>query len=718
MGAIKTSLVLNDGMTAVLQRINRVMNLTIGTFETMQKTSGKAMNTKQISEMRSALNDVNDAVNAISRGYSECSRKQSELNNKISQGAAKSGGLLDKIKGVAKAYAGIQTVKALVDLSDTQTQTSARLGLMAKNFGGTGSAEEVTAMRSALFASAQRSRGDYQTTADSVSKLGLMAGSAFTGPQEIIDFTEQLNKKFKIAGTSSAGIDAAMLQLTQAMGSGVLRGEEFNSVLEQSPNIIQSIAKYMKVPQGKLKDMASDGLITAQKVKQAILADADETNAAFNSIPMTWADVWTSAKNRGVQALEPLLNKINELANMPEVEQTVDGIINAFSSLTEVVGVVFGWICKIYSFIASNWSVIAPIVYGIAAAFGVYNGVLAAHSAYLAVAAAIKVLATAAEYRSAKAKIKTAKASAAVAAAAGVETAATKEEALAKAEATVAQASFNTVLLACPLTLIVGAIIIVVAAIYMLVAWINRTKNTTISATGVVLGVLGVAVAVVYNTVIVPIWHYFAWLVNFIGNAFNDPCAAIDVAFLDMCLSVLGYVKTLAAGIETLLNKIPGVEVSITTGLDGFYEKIEAAQKKIKTKFEWKEYVKQPDYVDYSAAYQKGYSFGSNIDDKIGSITDKLKMPDLSGMQSTVADIAGSSKKTAKNTDKTKEELKYLRDIAERDAINRFTTAEIKVDMTGMTNSINSSADIDGILSKFTDGLEEALLTAAEGVAR
>ena len=352
MGAIKTSLVLNDGMTATLQKINRAMNLTIGTFETMQKTASMSMSTKQITEMHSAMNEVNDAVNDISRSYSECGRKQQELNDKISRGTYKAGGMLNKIKGIVSAYAGMQTVKTLVGLSDTQTQTSARLGLMAKNFGGTGSADEVTAMRSALFASAQRSRGDYQTTADSVSKLGLMAGSAFAGPQEIIDFAEQLNKKFKIAGTASAGIDAAMLQLTQAMGSGVLRGEEFNSVLDQASNIIQSIAKYMDVPQGKLKDMAADGLITAQTVKNAILADADETNAAFNSIPMTWADVWTSAKNRAVRALDPLLNKINELANSPEVTQTVDGIINAFSALTEVAGAAFEWICKIYSFIS------------------------------------------------------------------------------------------------------------------------------------------------------------------------------------------------------------------------------------------------------------------------------------------------------------------------------------------------------------------------------
>lgn len=713
MGAIKTSLVLNDGMTAVLQRINRVMNLTIGTFETMQKTSGKAMNTKQISEMRSALNDVNDAVNAISRGYSECSRKQSELNDKISQGAAKSGNLLDKIKGVAKTYAGIQTVKALVDISDTQTQTSARLGLMAQNFGGTGSAEEVAAMRSALFASAQRSRGDYQTTADSVSKLGLMAGSAFTGPQEIIDFTEQLNKKFKIAGTSSAGIDAAMLQLTQAMGSGVLRGEEFNSVLEQSPNIIQSIAKYMKVPQGKLKDMASDGLITAQKVKQAILADADETNAAFNSIPMTWADVWTLAKNRGVQALEPLLNKINELANMPEVEQTVDGIINAFSSLTEVVGVVFEWICKIYSFIASNWSVISPIIYGIAAAMGVYliatKGVAFAQTIATAVSGAFKAAQTFLSIGF------------------GVLTKNT-------AAASAATFTYNSALLASPITWVLLIIIAIVAAIYAVIAVINKATDSTISATGVIFGSIVWLGAAVWNTVIglingliQNVWTLFVEpfisIVEWILNACNGGFNSFGDAVKNLIGNIISWFLSLGKVVTKIIDAI--FNTDWTGGLNSLQDKVLSWGKNEKSITISRDAPTIQSITngtihtfDYSAAYQKGYSFGSNIDDKIGSITDKLKIPDLSGMQSTVADIAGSSKKTAKNTDKTKEELKYLRDIAERDAVNRFTTAEIKVDMTGMTNSINGSADIDGILSKFSDGLEEALLTAAEGVTR
>lgn len=715
MGAIKTSIVLNDGMTAVLQKINRAMNLTIGTFETMQKTASMSVSTNQIAKMHGAMNEVNDVINEISRSYSECGRKQQELNDKISQGTSKAGGMLNKIKGIVSAYAGMQTVKTLVGLSDTQTQTSARLGLMAKNFGGTGSADEVTAMRSALFASAQRSRGDYQTTADAVSKLGLMAGSAFAGPQEIIDFTEQLNKKFKIAGTASAGIDAAMLQLTQAMGSGVLRGEEFNSVLDQASNIIQSIANYMDVPQGKLKDMAADGLITAQTVKNAILADAEETNAAFNSIPMTWADVWTSAKNRAVQALDPLLNKINELANSPEVTQTVDGIINAFSALTEVAGVAFEWICKIYSFISSNWSIISPIIYGIAAAMGVYliatKGVAFAQTVATAVSGAFKAAQTFLSIGF------------------GVLTGNT-------AAASAATFTYNSALLACPITWILLIIIAVVAAIYAVVGAVCKLTGSTISATGVIFGAIYAAAAAIWNTIVGLIngiiqfaWTYFVepWLgiVEWVLNVCNGGFNSFGDAVKNLIGNIISWFLSLGKVVTKIIDAI--FQTDWTGGLNSLQEKVLSWGKNEKAITLSRDAPTLQSLTggfvhtfDYSTAYNKGYSFGSKVDEKISGLTEKLKMSDFDfgSMQNTVADISDSSGKTAKNTEKTKEELKYLRDIAERDAVNRFTTAEIKVDMTGMTNSISGKADIDGILSIFTDGLEEALLTAAEGVAR
>lgn len=189
-------------------------------------------------------------------------------------------------------------------------------------------------LQSMIMKSANRSRAAYQTTADAVSKMGIMAKDAFSNNDELIKFTELINKQFTIAGTSAAGIDAAMLQLTQAMSSGVLRGEELNSVFEQAPTIIQTIADYLDVPIGKIRDMAADGQITSTIVKNAMLASADEINAKFEAMPMTFAQVWTIAKNIALEAFTPVIQAIGSGAQ---------------------------WIYD-------NWSTIAPIFWGLASA--------------------------------------------------------------------------------------------------------------------------------------------------------------------------------------------------------------------------------------------------------------------------------------------------------------------------------------------------------------
>ena len=222
--------------------------------------------------------------------------------------------------------------KQILDLADTMTATRARLDLMND---GLQTTEELQSM---IMASANRSRAAYQTTADAVSKMGIMAKDAFGSNDELIKFTELINKQFTIAGTSAAGVDAAMLQLTQAMASGVLRGEELNSVFEQAPTIIQTIADYLDVPIGQIRAMAQEGQITSTVVKNAMLASADEINARFESMPMTFSQVWTIAKNVALNAFEPVIQTIGAGAN---------------------------WIYE-------NWSKISPVFYGLAAAAAAY----------------------------------------------------------------------------------------------------------------------------------------------------------------------------------------------------------------------------------------------------------------------------------------------------------------------------------------------------------
>ena len=677
MGRVQSSLVLNDRMTGVLKRINNAMGLVIDGFEAVQRASGKSLNVKQFDAARREFGAIKIELQEQEEYYRRINEQQNKLNKRIEKGTSSADGLLSKIKGIASAYAGMQTVRSAVRLSDKMTQTDARLSMV--NDGS----QTNEALKDKIFASAQRSRGSYLATADSVSKLGLMAGDAFNNNDEIISFMEQINKQFKIAGTDTQGIDAAMLQLTQAMGSGVLRGEEFNSVLEQAPNIIQSIADYMDVPKGKLKDMAAEGQITADIVKAAMFACADDTNKKFESMPMTWSDIWTSMQNRAIKALDPVLVKINELANSESVQKTVDGLLNLFTKMVIVLTRVFTAACAVYNFISDNWSWIRPIVMGIVGALLIYKG------AVLAITA-VETIAVAAKY---------------------AYVFALSIFNITAAKATATQWKLNAAMYANPIGVIIAGVMLLIVALYALVAHINKVKGTSISATGIILGVLFMLGARAMNRVIIPLWNGIANLANFLGNVFNNPLAAIKVGFYDMCLDAMGYIRNLAHGIEDLLNKIPGISIDITSGLDNFYSKIEEAQQAVKDESGWVEYAKKMDYIDYKSAFDSGYNLGGKAESRLKSIADE--MGSISGM---VGDIFSATEDIAGNTEKSSEELSYLRDIAEREAINRFTTAEIRVELGGVTNNVSSNVDLDGVISYITDGVADALVTASEGV--
>lgn len=781
MARVQSSLVLNDQMSKVLGRINKAMGSVLDSFEAVQRASGRSFNTANIAAARREIGAADAALKESIQSYRDCNNQQQQLNRHIGQGTSAAGGLLGKIKSIASAYLGMKAVKGLVGLSDTITQTDARLSMMNDGLQTTAELNDM------IYASAQRSRGSYLATADAVAKLGLMAGDAFSSNKETIAFMEQVNKQFKIAGTSAQGIDAAMLQLTQAMGSGVLRGEEYNSILEQAPNIIQAIAKYMDVPKGKLKDMAADGQITADIVKAAMFACADETNAKFESMPKTWSDIWTSMKNRAIKALDPLLAKINQLANSERVQRTVNGLIRAFSVMSVVLAQVFDGVCAVYNFVADNWSWIGPIIMGIIGALLLYKTIMFIISA-IEVAATIAKLAY---------------------------TAATGAQIAATTAATAAQYGLNTAIWACPITWVIALIIVlivliavffeqVVGAVYWLGAlfknvglWIanvaiaiwNSIKNIglwfanlglaiwqVIKNIGMWFANLGAATwAIIKNTGLwfanlgMGIWNVLKACASNVGVAFNNAWVFIQQGFWGMVNVIMQGLKSLA----NMANKVLGwMGVNIdTSGLDFAAKKIDELNSKKESYTSigdaWNEGFNTFAYdsvsdawnshsygsvgdafgtydVDFgkgwsegmntfdtfqdgwgSSAYNKGAEVGRNIKSSVTGVFDnmlgKLGLGEdgtggLDPYGSALGDIAKNTGDTAKNTGKSTEELSYLRDIAEREAINRFTTAEIKVDLGGVTNNVAANTDLDGIISYLTDGVAEALVTASEGV--
>lgn len=693
----------SDTANAELEQLRRQLDQAVQEQEALNR----AVENMDVEAANQAYLRLSQTVGNTERYIRDNVDEQGRFNREIEEGTNEANSLMQTIKGVVAAYATIQTLSAALNLSDQLTTTAARMNLMNDGL------QTTQDLQNMIYLSAERARGSYQATADAVSKLGLMAGDAFGSSQEIIAFMEQVNKQFTIAGTEAAGVDAAMLQLTQAMASGVLRGEELNSIFEQAPTIIQTIADYLDVPIGSIREMAAEGQITADIVKAAMFAAADETNAKFESMPKTFSQIWTSFQNTALMAFQPVLQRMNEIANSEAFQTFVNNAIEGLSMVAGIALEIFDLLVGVAGAVADNWSWLSPIIYGVAAALAVYYGwLLLTKGAELAAAAVHGV----------------------VAVAKGIMAAATMLVTRATWAETTAQYGLNAAMYACPIVWIIVLIIALIALFYAAVAAVNKFAGTSVSATGLIAGVFAILGARIINTFIVPVQNMFATFINFLGNAFNDPIAAIKIAFYDMCLTVIGYIQNLANAIESLLNKIPGVTVDITSGLDSFYSGLEQAQQAVKDESGWVEYVQKMDYVDYGNAASVGYSFGKGIEQSISnfdpsslfdtnvpSASDYADLSNfggaggLGGIGGGVDDIAGNTGKIADSMDITEEDLKYLRDIAEQEAINRFTTAEITIEQTNH-NTVSGKMDLDGIVSGLTDAANEAVDMIAEGV--
>ena len=580
MATIKTAIQIYDQMSRPLQAMSRGVNTLINAMETAQGTFDHGFDSSVLQQVREDIAEATVGFDQMEQQIRQADTAQNRFNDRVQEGSDRAGGLLQQIKNIAVAVGGLAATKKIFGLSDTLASTKARLNLIVDDGGS------VNELKKKIMASAQRSRASYLSAAQAVSQMGLMAADAFSSNDELIAFTETLNKQFVIAGANAAGAEAATLQLTQAMASGVLRGEELNSVFEQAPNVIQSIADYLGVSIGEIRGMAAEGQITADIVKNAMFAAADDVNAKFSSMPMTWGQVFTMASNVALQVLQPLLNGINWLAN--------------------------------------NISIIGPLVLGLGAAFAVFQ--IAAHWTQIA-AAATAIYHGVVNFLSIGFGILTGN----------------------TAAASAAVFTFNSALLANPIVWVVMLIMVLIAALYAGVAAYNKFTGAAVSATGIIGGAFAVLGAHILNTFIVPLQNAFAMIANFIGNVFNDPVAAVKVLFYDMCLTVIGYIRNLAQGIEDLINKIPGVTVDITSGLDNFYAGLEQAQQKVKDEAGWVEYVQKMDFIDYSDAASAGYKFGEGIADKISGAF-SLDGVDAFNLGNTLDGIYGNTGDTAGNT--------------------------------------------------------------------
>lgn len=586
-------------------------------------------------------------------GAAKSAQKATDSFTKSQKSAASAtDGLTQKIKGLVGAYVGLRGIKELLNLSDTISSTTARLDMMND---GLQTTDQLNQM---IFESAQRSRGAYADTANFVAKLGNLAGDAFSSNAEIVAFAEQINKQIVLSGASSTEASAAIYQLTQGLSAGALRGEELNSVMEQTPMIAKTIADYLGMSTGQMREFASEGKLTADIVKNALLNAAEETNAKFAQMPMTWGQVFNQFKNSALKAFQPVLSAINWMAN--------------------------------------NLEIVGPIIIGVATAFGILAGAVLVYNTVQKISNMLSAIG---------------------AARAALASGATLAQAAAVTTATGAQVGLNAALLACPLTWIVLGITAVIAIIYAVVGAINQFTGTSLSATGIIAGAFAVLGAFLLNTFVIPVWNYFAAFANFLMNLFNDPVAAIKILFYDLMLNVLGFIRNIMHGIEDMIGWIPFVNVDLTSGIDSLYDSVQSAKEQTKQDSEWKEYLNPMGYVDYSNAATSGYNWGANLFSENtngsavaaagSSVFGANRYPDYTPQVDSIAKSVGNIEKSV---DVSQEDIQSLVDIAERRYVNNINlTSQTPVINISGQNTGNTAADRRNLANTIRDILVEQL---------
>ncbi|WP_418754030.1 tape measure protein [Eshraghiella crossota] len=701
-----------DTANAELEELRSQLNQALQAQEALNR----AVDNMDVSAANAAYNQLSSTVASTERYIRDNADAQGNLNQQIQAGVNTSNELVDTVKRLALAYLSMQSVQKVLDVSDELAMTTARLNTMNQAFNEiNGTATETDTIVKQIYASAQNARGSFGDMAAVVAKFGNNARDAFASQDEVIAFANLIQKQMTIAGASTQEASNAMLQLSQALGSGVLRGDELNSIFEQAPNLIQSIADYLDVPIGKIREMAQDGQLTADTVKAAIFSSADDINAKFEAMPMTWGQVWTSFQNSALMAFQPVLDKVNELANNDQFQGFVENAIGLLAQLAVYVLDFFNTLASIGAFISDNWSIIAPIVYGVITALIAYaaiSGIVAAVNGVMALSASVHAAAEA-------------------------------MQAGATFTATAAQYGLNAALMACPLTWIILLIIAVIAAIFAVCNAIAKMTGVANSGFGVITGGINVVIQFFKNlglsvaNIALGIGNAIAALASNMMTAFHNAICSVQSWFYNLLSTAL----TVIEGICAALNKLPFVEFDysgISSAADDYASKAaEAAGNKEDYKSIGDAFNEGMSTFDTfqdgwaADAFNAGASWGDGVADKVSGMF-SMDNIDLTGGVDTsmlsndfannaaqtaanTADTADSAGRIADSVDISKENLKYLRDIAETEAINRFTTAEIEVTMNN-NNTVSSDMDIDGMVDHLSAGVLEAMEQAAEGV--
>lgn len=695
-----------DNANAELEQLRMQLNQAIQE----QNSLNQAMQNMDVSAANDAYLRLSQTVGNTERYIRDNVDEQGRFNQEISAGTQQVNELTNTIKRAVAAYISIQSVGKALNISDELVQTTSRLNMM--NDGVQTTAELVNM----VYAAAQDARGSFGQMADVVARFGNNAKDAFSSSEEVVAFADLIQKQMTIAGASTQEAANAELQLSQALGSGVLRGDELNSIFEQAPNLIQNIADYLDVPIGKIREMAADGELSADVVKAAIFSAADDINSKFNEMPMTWGQMWQSMQNTALIAFQPVLQRLNDLANSEAFQTFIQGAIEAMATLANILLNVFEVAASVGAFIGDNWSIIAPIIYGVIAALGAYLAIMGIVNAITAISAAIDATKAAAD-------------------------------ALAAGQTflwTVQQYGLNAALAACPITWIIVLIIALIAIIFAVCNAIAKMTGIANSGFGVITGGVNVVIQFFKNlgltvaNIALGIGNAIAALASNMMTAFHNAICSVQSWFYNLLSTALSVIE----GICSALNKLPFVEFDysgISSAADDYAAKAsEAAGNK-------------EDYQSISDAFNEGFTtfdafqdgwasdafnagaaWGDGIADKVSnfSLSDVFGQTDIpnvgdytsgfndaianSGVGDSIGNIDDNTGKIKDSLDVTEEDLKYLRDIAEQESINRFTTAEVTINQTN-NNNVSSDTDLDGFITALDDAMGEAIDEVTNG---
>lgn len=659
MATIQQAIALMDGVSPVLNKIGQAVDRTIGKF---QRAAGAATNMENAG--RVGANGIRNAVTVVIPVIDTLSAHIDNLNTKLQnmgrgafkemQGAlsgltgqiAMGNILADIISSAGRSAIGL--VQKLVSASDEYAGIQARLKLVA------GDAEKAAQMNEQIYQSALRARGSYTNMADSVAKIAMTAKEAFPKPQDVVPFVEGIQKLFVIGGTSAEQAKNAMLQLTQALGSGRLQGDEFRSIAEAAPLIEQMVAKTMGVSQGALKQLAAEGEVTAEIIKRAIFENMSEIDEMFEKMPMTWEQRFTILGTKIDHAFNAVKERLNDFANTEAMSRLCDSVVAAADIAAVAVMGIINNIEWATNMIVENWAVVEPILMGLAAVLisGVAVGIYTVSAA----------------------------------------------------------------LLASPITWYVAVVMLLVGAFYAVIQMINHFCGTSISATGIIFGAFAWLVTGLVN-VFKFFGNYIIAFANFLGSVWVDPLGAAYNLFVDIWSAIADYVGQAVNSIIDMIKQIPGIDKVL--GNIGHVEMPKLARKEI-AGAAWN--IKPFEYGSQAQNAMDAYNIGANGINvelpKVGA----PEIPDIGDSNSepkegkAAKDTADNTGRMADAMDIQEEDLKYLRDIAEQEAINRYTTAEVNIEMGGISNNISNNMDLDGVVTYLNDSLLEAMQAGAEEV--